>query len=70
MDPDQPLEVQVRSVSRPEVLEIIRRKNELEQAVPVYRQALEHIADSPHSGPWGRIADKALREALFRDGED
>lgn len=57
-------------MSRPEVRAIIARKNELERIIPIYRQALEHIADSAASGQWGKVADRALREALRGDGDD
>jgi len=52
------------SVSRVEVVDKLKRLNELEREVPILRQALEHIADAPGSGSWGIIADRALREAL------
>jgi hypothetical protein len=56
-------------VPRVEVRAIIARKNELERIVPIYRQALEHIADSGRSGEWGKVADRALREAIWSPGQ-
>lgn len=55
-----------RHVSRPDMLEKIARLNELERVIPIYLQALQKIADTEGSGPWGRIAETALREALRR----
>ena len=55
-----------RAVSRPDMLEKIGRLNDLERIIPIYRQALQRIADTEGSGPWGRIAETALREALRR----
>lgn len=63
MDNDPP-----RGVTRIEQVEITRRLNEYERVVPIYRQALEHIADAGGSGPWGRIAARALREAMVDRG--
>jgi len=51
-------------VPRVEVRAIIARRNELERMLPIYRQALEHIADASGSGQWGKVAATALREAL------
>jgi hypothetical protein len=53
------------TVNRVEQQECVKRLNELERVVPIYRQALEHIADTNGSGTLGRIADRALREALI-----
>lgn len=50
-------------VPRVEQLEIIRRLNEYERVVPIYRAALEEIAVAPHGGPLARVAVKALQEA-------
>lgn len=55
-----------RGVSRVEQLELIDRLNRYEHAIPIYRQALEAIADAEGSGPWGRVAARALRDALVR----
>ena len=52
-----------KHVNRIADLEAFKRLNELEAIVPIYRQALDHIADASGSGPWGLIADRALREA-------
>lgn len=52
-------------VNRVEVRQIIARKNELERIVPIYRQALDHIADACRSGEWGQVASRALREATW-----
>lgn len=49
-------------VNRLEQLELIERYNELQRAVPIYLQALEHIA-GVDTGPSGKIAQDALREA-------
>jgi hypothetical protein len=52
------------SVHPVERQELAKRLNELERVVPIYRQALETIANAEASGAWGRTADRALREAL------
>lgn len=55
-------------VPRVDQLEIIARKNELERVVPIYRAALEWIANSGGAGTAAaHVADQALREA---DRED
>jgi hypothetical protein len=47
-------------VNRVEELIIIDRLNELEAIVPVYRAALEHIADvAPDK--WSKVASDALK---------
>jgi hypothetical protein len=51
-------------VARVETLDKLKRLNELERVVPIYRQALETIANADGGGPWARCADRALREAL------
>ena len=63
------IEDQQSHVRRVETVAKLKRLNELEAVLPIYRQALEHIADAGGSGPWGRLAARALRDALFRDGE-
>jgi hypothetical protein len=52
------------SVHPVERQELAKRLNELERIVPIYRQALETIANAEGAGPWARQADRALREAL------
>lgn len=48
-------------VVRAEVVEKLRRLNELERVIPIYRVALEQVALT--NGSPGRIARDALKEA-------
>lgn len=59
--PPQPA---LRHVPRVEVTDKLRRLNELERVIPIYRAALELIAHTGGAGqPSARIAEQALREA-------
>ena len=48
-------------VNRVEQREALRRLNDLERIVPIYQQALEHIAGTD-PGPSGQVARDAIRE--------
>jgi hypothetical protein len=50
-------------VDRAETVEKLRRLNDLERVLPIYLRALELIASSDGSGPSGRAAAEALKEA-------
>lgn len=49
-------------VNRVEQRELVDRLNDLERVIPIYQQALEHIAGTD-PGPSGQVARDAIREA-------
>lgn len=54
-------------VTRCDVVTKLKRLNDLERILPIYRQALEVIQDSDGTGPAGVKATRALKEALRDD---